>query len=115
MVWQLSLYRVATWALPLAAPFLLKRRLAKGKEEAGRWREKLGEASVPRPQGPLIWLHAVGLGEVLALRGLVLALSRENPNLHFLLTSTARSSGQGVGGQLPPRTQHQFLPLDAPQ
>lgn len=115
MGWQLGLYRAASWGLPLIAPLTLKKRLAKGKEDPQRWREKLGEASLPRPDGPLIWLHAVGLGEVLALRGLVVALSRENPALNFLLTSTARSSGLVVGAQLPPRTQHQFLPLDAPQ
>ena len=31
--------------------------------------------SLPRPDGPLIWLHAVGLGEVLALRGLIAAMA----------------------------------------
>ena len=64
---QLRAYLAGTaWAGPLAERHLRK-RLARGKENPDRWREKLGEASLPRPDGPLVWMHAVGLGEVLAL------------------------------------------------
>ncbi|MFT5343775.1 MAG: 3-deoxy-D-manno-octulosonic-acid transferase [Paracoccaceae bacterium] len=111
---SLRAYLAASRAIPLLAPMLLRRRLAKGKEDPDRWQEKQGLASLDRPKGRLIWLHAVGLGEVLALRGLIAALSRRDPQLSFLITSTARSSAQVVGTNLPPRTQHQFLPLDAP-
>lgn len=106
---------LAARALPLAAPALLRRRLARGKEDPARWREKLGEASAPRPDGPLVWLHAVGLGEVLALRGLIGEMAAQAPGAGFLVTSTARSSAQVMAANLPPRTRHQFLPLDAPQ
>ncbi|TCL09470.1 3-deoxy-D-manno-octulosonic-acid transferase [Shimia isoporae] len=111
----LLVYRCATRALPLVAPSLLRKRLKHGKEDASRWREKLGEPTAPRPEGRLVWLHAVGLGEVLALRGLIDAMSAQNPDLHFLVTSTARSSAQVMGGNLPPKSTHQFLPLDAPR
>ncbi|MGA0541471.1 3-deoxy-D-manno-octulosonic acid transferase [Neotabrizicola sp. VNH66] len=114
MGWPLAGYRLASHALPLVAPALLRRRLARGKEDPARWREKLGEATLPRPEGRLVWLHAVGLGEVLALRGLIGALAAAAPDLSFLVTSSARSSAQALAGQLPPRTVHQFLPLDAP-
>ncbi len=114
MGWQLASYLAASRALPLVAPLILRRRLARGKEDPSRWREKLGEPGLPRPAGRLIWLHAVGLGEVLALRGLIAALAAEAPDLQFLVTSSARSSAQVMAGQLPPRTSHQFLPLDAP-
>ncbi len=110
----LGVYMVASRAIALLAPALLRRRLAKGKEDPLRWREKLGEAGLARPDGRLIWLHAVGLGEVLALRGLIVALSQLDPQLSFLVTSTARSSAQVIGANLPARTLHQFLPLDAP-
>ena len=111
---QMRVYQGAMWALsPLAAP-VLKRRLARGKEDPDRWPEKLGVASASRPDGPLIWLHAVGVGEVLALRGLIGALSGLRPDLSFLVTSTARSSAQVFAANMPPRTIHQFLPLDTP-
>lgn len=111
---QLSAYLLASRAIPAFATALLKRRLARGKEDALRWREKLGIPGAPRPEGRLIWLHAVGLGEVLALRALIAAMAGMQPDLSFLVTSSARSSGQVMGANLPPRTIHQFLPLDAP-
>lgn len=109
----LSAYLTASRAIPLVAPRLLARRLARGKELPDRWREKLGEPSLPRPAGPLIWLHAVGLGEVLALRGLIGAMA-EQSGAEFLVTSTTRGSAEVLAKNLPPRTRHQFLPLDAP-
>ena len=111
---QLRLALALTRAIPLVAPTLLKRRLARGKDLPDRWREKLGEPSLPRPDGPLIWLHAVGLGETLALRGLIAALAGQAPDAELLVTSTTRGSAEVLAQNLPPRTRHQFLPLDAP-
>ena len=111
---MLRAYLLAVRGLAPFLPGYLQRRLARGREDPVRWREKLGEAGLPRPDGPLVWLHAVGLGEVLALRGLITAMGRARPDLSFLVTSSARSSAQAFAGNMPARTQHQFLPLDAP-
>lgn len=111
----LTAYLAASRAIPLVAPGLLQRRLARGKELPGRWQEKLGQPTEPRPDGPLIWLHAVGLGETLALRGLIAALAEQAPATEFLVTSTTRASAEVLAANLPPRTRHQFLPLDAPR
>lgn len=110
----LRTYLAATHGLALVAPMALRRRLARGKEDPARWREKLGEPSAPRPEGPLVWLHAVGLGEVQALRGLIARMAAARGDLNFLVTSTARSSGAVFAANLPPRTVHQYLPLDLP-
>jgi 3-deoxy-D-manno-octulosonic-acid transferase len=109
----LRAYLTATRAIPLAAPALLRRRLAQGRELPDRWPEKLGHPTQARPDGPLIWLHAVGLGETLALRGLIAALA-DQTQAQFLVTSTTRASAEVLAANLPPRTRHQFLPLDAP-
>jgi len=107
-------YLAVTAALaPFGTPHLRK-RLFKEKEDPARWREKLGEPGAARPEGPLVWMHAVGLGEVLALRGLIAAMAVERADLSFLVTSSALTSARAFAGQLPPRTQHQFLPLDLP-
>ncbi len=98
---------------PFAGP-ILRYRLGRGKEDPARWREKLGEPTARRPRGRLAWLHAVGLGEVLALRGLIAEMADRAPDLSFLVTSTARSSALATARNLPPRTIHQFLPLDLP-
>lgn len=107
-------YRVASRLIPLFAPVVLRRRLSRGKELPDRWREKLGEPGLSRPDGRLIWLHAVGLGETLALRGLIAALAAKAPEAEFLVTSSTRGSAEVFAANLPPRTRHQFLPLDAP-
>lgn len=99
---------------PFARP-LLKRRLAEGKEDPDRWLEKLGETQAARPDGPVVWMHGVGVGEVMALRGLIVAMSAVRPDLSFLVTSSARSSGEVFAKNLPPKTHHQYLPLDLPR
>ncbi|MFN6924952.1 MAG: 3-deoxy-D-manno-octulosonic acid transferase [Tabrizicola sp.] len=109
----LAAYLAASHGIPLVAPMLLRRRLARGKELPDRWQEKLGQPTRDRPDGPLVWLHAVGLGETLALRGLIAALAAAS-DAHFLVTSTTRGSAEVFAANLPPRTCHQFLPLDAP-
>ncbi|WP_333714210.1 3-deoxy-D-manno-octulosonic acid transferase [Yoonia sp.] len=99
--------------LPFARRHLLGRR-ARGKEDPDRWAEKLAQGQAERPDGPLVWLHGVGLGEVLALRGLVAALGRHRPDLHFLVTSSSFSAGTAIERNLPDRCRHQYLPLDLP-
>lgn len=110
----LRAYCVLTRGLAQIAPMHLRRRLAKGREDPARWQEKLGQAVVARPVGSLIWLNAVGLGEVMALRGMIEAMGRVDPSAHFLITSSAKSSAEVLAHNLPPRTVHQYLPLDAP-
>jgi 3-deoxy-D-manno-octulosonic-acid transferase len=109
----LRLYLAATAGAAPLAEWHLKRRLARSRENADRWREKLGKASAPRPEGPLIWMHAVGLGEVLALRGLIEAMAAAREDVQFLVTSSARASGEVFARNRPVRTLHQYLPLDA--
>ena len=106
-------YLTGSRLLAGVAPWLLRRRLARGREMPQRWREKLGFATLPRPEGRLFWLHAVGLGETLALRGLVAALASQAPDVQFLVTSGTRTSAEVLARDLPPNTRHQFLPLDS--
>lgn len=106
-------YLAATHLVPLLARRHLKKRVAKGKEDADRWTEKLGTPSLPRPSGKLIWLHAVGLGEVLSLRGLITMMA-DQTDAHFLVTSGTKAGADAFLKNAPPRTIHQFLPLDAP-
>ena len=104
-----------TCALPLVAPGFLKRRFGRGKEDPDRWTEKLGQPRLDRPVGPLIWFNAVGLGEVLSLRGLINEFVSQNPDMSVLVTSTTKDSAKVFDQNLPERTCHQFLPIDAPK
>ncbi|WP_019954725.1 3-deoxy-D-manno-octulosonic acid transferase [Yoonia vestfoldensis] len=110
----LRAYLAASYLIPLAAGPVLARRRKRGKEHATRWIEKQGRGLAPRPTGRLVWINAVGLGEILSLRGLIARMAAAAPDLHFLVTSTTAASARVFAGQMPPRTIHQFLPLDAP-
>ncbi|MDX8347315.1 glycosyltransferase N-terminal domain-containing protein [Cognatiyoonia sp. IB215446] len=110
----LRLYLFIAHLVPMIAPSVLRRRLRKGKEHPKRWPEKQGRALAARPEGTLIWLHAVGLGEVMSLRGLIARLTALQPDVQVLVTSTTAASAEVFVRNLPPRTLHQFLPLDAP-
>ena len=112
---QMRIYLALRPIFQVLAPGVLKRRLKAGKEDPERFREKMGEATCTRPSGKLIWMHAVGLGELLALRPLITALQKHAPGLNVLLTSSARSSAKVIGSNLPANTYHQMLPLDAPK
>lgn len=95
---------------PLANP-LLRRRLSIGKEDSTRWREKLGETNLARPDGPLVWLHAVSVGEGLSVLPL---LTRITPHAHVLLTCTTVTSARLMAERVPKNVTVQFLPLDLP-
>lgn len=112
--WQLRSYLALRGVLQPVMRAVVARRVARGKDDPTRAQEKLGQAGLVRPEGTVIWLHAVGLGEVLALRPLLQVMGEMAPEAHFLVTSTARSSAQVLGQNLPPRVMHQFLPLDGP-
>ena len=115
-----SLYLALSYTLFFAAPIILRGRLRRGKEDPARMAEKLGIASAPRPKGQLIWLHAVGVGEVLALPALIAALSKildkQAIPFHFLITTSALTSAQAweknTANNPVKNTTHQFLPLD---
>src|SRR5258708_37935270 len=62
----LRLYQFASFAAAPVAPRLLARRLNRGKEHPTRLAERRGQASQPRPDGPLIWVHGARVGGMLA-------------------------------------------------
>ena len=109
--WQIFYYLIQ-FALHIFADKILKMRLRAQKEHPTRWRERLGETNQVRPTGELIWLHAVGLGEVMALRGLIDIILQNKPDINFLVTSGTLQSAELFSQNLPTNTTHQFIPLD---
>lgn len=99
---------------PLLAKRHLQKRIKRGKEDPVRYVEKLGQPSIARPAGRVIWMHGVGLGEVMALRGLI-AILTPLTDAHFLITSGTLQGAQAFAKDNLPRTIHQYLPLDVPQ
>ena len=110
----LPIYAAITGLLEPLAPGLLRRRAARGKEDAARLGERLGRASRPRPEGPLVWLHGVSVGESLSLLPLAEALRTRRPDLNLLVTSGTVTSAELLAKRLPDGVIHQFAPVDAP-
>ena len=110
----LALYGAATGLLEPFAPVLLRRRAGRGKEDPARLGERLGRPGRERPTGPLVWLHAVSVGESLSLLPLIAALRARRPELVLLVTSATRTSAEVIAGRLPSDVIHQFAPVDTP-
>jgi len=107
------LYRVAA---TLIAP-LAYRRVAHKLSGQGipttRLKERDGRATVARPAGRLMWLHAASVGESMSVLRLIERMGARQPDLSFLLTSGTATSARIVADRLPPRCEHQFAPLDS--
>jgi 3-deoxy-D-manno-octulosonic-acid transferase len=92
---------------------ILRRRLAQGKEDPARVNEKMGQGLHTRPEGEVIWLHGVSVGESLSLLTLLRALGDALPTTHFVLTTNTRTSAETLARMgLPPRVIHQYQPCD---
>jgi len=106
-----SAYRGVTTLAPWLLAGLARRAHARQGAPAHRLTERLGRATLDRPAGRLIWLHAASVGEVQSLVALAPLLADDAK----LLVTTATQTGAGrAASALPPETLHQFQPIDTP-
>jgi 3-deoxy-D-manno-octulosonic-acid transferase len=109
----LRFYQLASLtAVPPMASRLLAWRAERGKENRARLAERYGEASLPRPAGPLVWLHSASVGEMLAVIPLIERIRAKD--FAVLVTSGTVTSATLAAQRLPAGAVHQFVPLDAP-
>ena len=106
----LSAYR---WGGALAYPFVgsyLALRASRGKEDRARRRERYGRSAVPRPDGPLVWIHAASVGETSAVIPLIEYLS--SLSISVVLTTGTVTSARLADERLASNVIHQYVPLD---
>lgn len=107
------LYTLAILALLPWALLHLVWRARKQPDYLRHWGERFGHFA-PAPQGPLIWIHAVSVGETRAAQPLVAALRERFPDHRILLTHmtpTGRQTSEAVFGDQVARC---YLPYDTP-
>ena len=109
-----ALYRgTAFVATPLVGQFLRK-RLARGREDAQRLGERLGQITLARPDGPLVWIHGASVGESLSALPLIEGIRARWPQVTVLVTTGTVTSARLMAERLPPGVLHQYVPVDLP-
>ena len=113
MIW----YVLYNLLLLLASPVILiilvaKQRCRRGLPERFGWR-------LSRPGGtgsaqPLIWIHAVSLGEVVAVAPLARKLHERFPRYRLVVTTVTETGREAVEQRLAGIAEHRYAPLDFP-
>jgi 3-deoxy-D-manno-octulosonic-acid transferase len=105
-----------TLALLLSSPYWAVGMLRAGKYRAGL-KDRFGivpsRLKLPSPKERSIWVHAVSVGEVLAVSGLVDLLRKESPEI-AIFVSTTTLTGQTLARKRFGEDRVFYLPLDLP-
>ena len=106
-------YRLLFW---VALPYIVLRLWRLGRRQP-EYRRHAGERFgryAPAPQQPVVWIHAVSVGETRATEPLIRELTARYPGHAILLTHmtpTGRATGEELYGD---RVSRCYLPYDAP-
>ena len=101
--------------LLIASPVILVLLLAKPRCRRGL-PQRFG-FTTPRispDHRPLIWMHAVSLGEVVAITPLVRELHRRHPDHRFAVSTATETGRDAVEQRLAGLAEHLYAPLDFP-
>ena len=110
-----AFYSLAWW---LSLPLVLARLWWRGRKEPGyrqHLAERFGLYRQPAPSQPLIWVHAVSVGETRAAQPLIDALLAAYPHHAILLThmtATGRDTGRSLFAAQGSRIIQCYLPYD---
>ncbi|MCX4193624.1 lipid IV(A) 3-deoxy-D-manno-octulosonic acid transferase [Methylophaga sp. OBS1] len=101
----------------LALPLIMLRLIWRGSRASAyfkRWDERFGIKPAPSAEKPLLWVHAVSVGEVEAARPLVEALQTQYPSHQILITTMTPTGSARVTSLYGDRVLHCYLPYDLP-
>ena len=103
----------------LLLPFILLRMLWRSRRAPAyrrRLAERFGIFAPPAGRGerPVIWVHAVSVGETLAAAPLVEALLRDYPDYLLAVTTTTPTGSDRVRAMFGDRVFHVYSPWDMP-
>ncbi|MDP4918049.1 MAG: lipid IV(A) 3-deoxy-D-manno-octulosonic acid transferase [Haliea sp.] len=99
----------------LALPFVLLQLWWAGRGDTtlrGNWRERLGWVT-PSPR-PVVWVHAVSVGETIAAAPLVRALLQRHPGCEILMTAMTATGSARARAMFGAQVQYAYSPYDTP-
>lgn len=106
---------LSTLLLLLLSPWFLLRAAQRG-DTARHLRERFGFYPAPNPsmQPTSLWIHAVSVGEVLAVLPLARALHERFPHLPLVVTTTTVTGQRLARERLPFASRILYFPIDLP-
>ena len=113
-----ALYSLGWWlATPLVMVYLLWRSRHQ-PEYRSHWAQRWGLVAARADAAPMVWVHAVSVGETRAAQPLIAALLARDPSLRILLTHmtpTGRQTGEELfASRFAGRVVQAYLPYDYP-
>ena len=108
-------YLLYNGLLVMASPVILAILLAKPRCRQGlSQRFGFSVPSITRDARPLVWMHAVSLGEVVAITPLVKELHQRHPDHRFVVSTATETGRDAVEQRLAGIAEHLYAPLDFP-
>lgn len=99
----------------IALPFIMLRLWWQSRtspEEWSHWQQRLG--FVASSEQPVIWVHAVSVGETIAAAPLVKALLERDPGAHILMTAMTATGAQRAKAMFGDQVRYAYSPYDTP-
>jgi 3-deoxy-D-manno-octulosonic-acid transferase len=106
-----------SFLLYLLVPFVLLRLLwlgSRNPEYLRRWRERFGRPLRVNGDRPVLLLHAVSVGEVLAAKPLLHRLVARHPAYRIIITTTTPTGAMTVRQSFGESVEHLYFPYDLP-
>lgn len=112
----IKLYRAL---FSIFSPFLrvyFYARCLYGKDKIESVKNHFGIATVARPQGKLIWIHAASIGESTSALTFINHIKKQSPDLNILITTITVTSAEILQPKIAkiPNCFHQFVVADNP-
>lgn len=101
----------------LAIPLILARLLWRARKAPAyrrRWAERFGVFPEPELKSPVIWVHAVSVGESIAAAPMLKALMKRRPHASFVVTTTTPTGSEQVLKLFGDSVFHVYAPYDLP-
>lgn len=108
---------IYTFVIYLLTPFVLLRLFFLGKKNTAyrqRWKERFGYVDKLDADKPVIWIHAVSVGEVNAASPIVRYFLEKYTDHQLLITTVTPTGAFTVYKQFGDDVKHFYLPYDLP-